>query len=841
MSWWIVLPLALVANTSSVRTDAAKVLSQDKYAFCRDDIDAPIVDEALRYCPFVESLKSTCPGLAKACESADVLPTPCEMTVSECSGRGISIPGAMGGSISSGGGEGGGSGWLPPGHGGTIQQQEFGDPLAQGEGGGGGGGEGGGPLGEPGQGGGGAGGEFRDGGMRFEPSDPAGGGAAEGGEALGGPEGNSAGGELGPEGSASAGGIGESAASNGPDSAGEGGGAGDEAGGPDSGAASAGQESAGAEGESTPGFEDSPQDSNEDDSKEEEPEEEEPEEEEPEEEEPEEEPEEEDEDLSLIGWIILGVLGGLGLAALIRKLILLRRKKTDEDDVPEAAEEDDGENPAPTVSAEPLHIVETDVQRLLRLAREAIAKGEHRRAVDETYAALLRRLSGDGLIELDITRTNGDHIHSLAADAQLQTDVSSAILDVERVQFGQSDATQTAAGLLERVSRIVARRIAPLAVLLAILSGLSCTGPGEGAGREVVLRESGGLLGRGVSATGPMGSAAMMEVLERNDADVEYHPGDYADLVESPEPIFLLGGAVPTAEEWDTLLKWAQTGGTLAIAAWPGAVDPRTGAFSGWAACDPQTALELRSPLAFQEPMGAQAQVPALAHLVSSDQRPLTPLIMRGENTYAAIATVGEGRIIIFADDYLFTNASMAVDDNAPLTLAIFDWLGEDGTVRVIDSWTAVGSDGAFEVLSDPRMAPIVLQFLAFLTLLYLWRGTIFGRARDPKSDSRRAFSDHVRAMGGQYARLKASDYMLGAYGSWAIEQLRARVPGGSRLELHELAQQVAARSGRDPAALTSLLTAVSSPEAIAKIPKRVRLTLRRDLARLLTEVGGKR
>lgn len=179
------------------------------------------------------------------------------------------------------------------------------------------------------------------------------------------------------------------------------------------------------------------------------------------------------------------------------------------------------------------------------------------------------------------------------------------------------------------------------------------------------------------------------------------------------------------------------------------------------------------------------------------------------------------------------------VGDNPVYVLRLFEELDDRGTVRVVDTWTAYGADTPLEALGNTAITPIVVQLLVLLALLYLWRGIAFGRLRDPKPPSRRAFADHVRALGNQYAKLRASDYVLAAYGSWCIERLRSRVPGGNAMELAELARELAARTGADAQSILHVLSTAGSPEAVGRLPKRAQLQLRRELGRLLGLVGG--
>jgi hypothetical protein len=68
-----------------------------------------------------------------------------------------------------------------------------------------------------------------------------------------------------------------------------------------------------------------------------------------------------------------------------------------------------------------------------------------------------------------------------------------------------------------------------------------------------------------------------------------------------------------------------------------------------------------------------------------------------------------------------------------------------------------------FTSLSNARLLPFVLQFLAFGALVALWRGAPLAPLRDPPSEGRIVFADHARALGAHYARLGASRRALAA------------------------------------------------------------------------------
>jgi hypothetical protein len=102
------------------------------------------------------------------------------------------------------------------------------------------------------------------------------------------------------------------------------------------------------------------------------------------------------------------------------------------------------------------------------------------------------------------------------------------------------------------------------------------------------------------------------------------------------------------------------------------------------------------------------------------------------------------------------------------------------------------------------------------LLLFALWKGISFGTPRDDQERRRRSFSEHVRAVGLQYARARAAPHALGVYAGWALERLRERLPKGRQRSIQELAVEVAARTGRDRAEVEQLLHEAQAASDVA-------------------------
>src|SRR5262249_47562272 len=136
-----------------------------------------------------------------------------------------------------------------------------------------------------------------------------------------------------------------------------------------------------------------------------------------------------------------------------------------------------------------------------------------------------------------------------------------------------------------------------------------------------------------------------------------------------------------------------------------------------------------------------------------------------------------------------------------------------------------------------------LLQLAMVALLFFAYRGAHFGRPVDPEAAHRRAFSQHVRALGLQYARRPASRPALESYGTYALERMRGRPrPGGSK-SLLAVGEAVAARTQRPVADVMRLLVE-AHPESPGTGSKAAAfsaedLATLREIATLLTATGG--
>jgi hypothetical protein len=217
-------------------------------------------------------------------------------------------------------------------------------------------------------------------------------------------------------------------------------------------------------------------------------------------------------------------------------------------------------------------------------------------------------------------------------------------------------------------------------------------------------------------------------------------------------------------------------------------------------------------------------------------------MLARGDSTYAAEIDMGDGRLVVLSDERLFTNASLAVPDNAAFLVAMLRAGGS--RVEIAGELAGRASPNPLASVKRSNLWPVMLQLGALLLLLFLCKGIAFGRLRDPAEGSRRRFVEHVRALALSYSRSNAARHASMLYATFALERLRERTRLGQGKGIVALADGIAVRSGRPLGQVTRILVqAEEAREAAAgdeqRSSREEHLTLIRELSTLLRQVGG--
>lgn len=459
-------------------------------------------------------------------------------------------------------------------------------------------------------------------------------------------------------------------------------------------------------------------------------------------------------------WVIVGVM----VVALVTQLRGPTGTRRADEPAPDEPRPDE---PVPEPTA-----IETDADRLLARAVARAERGELAAAVTDGHAALLRRLADRGHVRLLASRTNGDHLRDLGAEPTLREPTAKVVRVAERVQFGHAAPSRAEVDGLLAVVRQVLGTLA--SVLLVVWTSLACTSHGTATYPW---------------SHSPSGTAGVLSLVRGHGIAIRYRTTLVADLrADGPTPI-VVGRAELTEGEQDVLLDHVRRGGRAIFA---GTQDVPAALRIGDARREP-------GPLLDAAPTGLTLAIPGDFGLIAGDPAARVLWADRHGIPWAVAQPLDRGTVVVLADERLLTNAALAVPDNGAVLLALLrvvddDFELVDGGVRSV---SGEGASDPFDAIERAHLTPVILQLLAFVLLLYLWRGAHFGRPRDPPAAGRRRFGEHVEALGEHYLRAGARRHSLRLYAGWALERIQARFDP-QRRGLHHLAGRIAARTDGD-------------------------------------------
>lgn len=521
--------------------------------------------------------------------------------------------------------------------------------------------------------------------------------------------------------------------------------------------------------------------------------------------------------LQFLVWAFLGVVLALIVFFVVRALAARRPGAGDEDPVFAAPDQqvtiDEGLG---------------EVALLLRRAQEASSR-DPGLALMLLYAALLRHLEERQLIEWDPARTNRDYVRAVRGRSPLARPMADLVREVERVKFGHRAAEQAA---FERLWKAVAPQLGAALVMLAGVFGL--TGCGD---------------------PGLDGTAAFNEIVRAQGYELERWSRPLDTLGPDDPPVVLdTAGLALDAAVLDTVHDAMLGGGRILV------LGSRTGAFPSWPNLtlvngDPEQAAEggssspdepapsdsadagrdddasvpqpapswkLSATALLPDVAGLEGRLPRQMRFVLDDgeRDPPEVLFEREGRPFAVRWRSEKGQVVFAADRRLFANGAMAVPANVQLAMALVESMaGDDQTLALASVGVVRPPQSSAQSLGRAGLWLFMLQALLALGLLFWARGAAFGTLRTRDARRRRAFSEHVEAVGLALERHRGSAIAASMYATWALDRLRRRF--GREVEGHEpaaLARALHRALGDDE---TSLLRLLEQADLLRREPAR--------------------
>ena len=460
-------------------------------------------------------------------------------------------------------------------------------------------------------------------------------------------------------------------------------------------------------------------------------------------------------------WVLVAAVALVLIVPIAVALVRMRRERR---------EFSLGDTP-PAASASPRTLADTSVvfdeDDLLDRAQAHTARGEHALALQLYLAASLRALDRRGALRLARDRTNGEYVR-LCGDDAARRELRDIVREVDRVQFGREDATPEAVARAATRARAIVRALPVTLVALALATLLGCGG----------VRSARSWAGR--VGDDPAGDELFEELLRRQGVSAKPLAASLGSL-PLPQPGEPPPGVVIDVErvalDEDTrshLAAWVDAGGILVLEGAPETWPPEFGAAP--ATTCKEGDLRATGPEEDETERGALAghaalRAPGDSHRVAW---------FGDDTTYAAVMPHGKGSVLGIASDEIFTNVGLSRPDNAAVAATILSNAGSAELRIAHPEDASLPPSSPIAALMRAGLGLGLIHALFAAVVLFVAVGVRMMRAKPARPPPRRAFAEHVYAVGALYARTRSAPHALAVYARFADERLRARMPPGN-------------------------------------------------------------
>jgi hypothetical protein len=484
-------------------------------------------------------------------------------------------------------------------------------------------------------------------------------------------------------------------------------------------------------------------------------------------------------------WLLVAALVIAILIPIVRAIARIRRSND-----PLKKDRDSKAGPA-TKADEPISVLPmmTDEEVLLARGDELARAGHYAAALQHYLAASLRALDKRGAVRITRDRTNGEYVRG-CGDPNAKPALRDIVREVDRVQFGGLDATPD--GVMRAAQRAVAIVRAVPVMLLALVLMLS-TGCGGGGGGSTTVPRAG---------DDPAGGELFRDVLRKQGVNIVPLETSLASLAlpkageRAPAVVIDLERTALDDDTRDHLVEWVDEGGVLVLVGSPYAWPKAFGAASAVSTAPYKLTVKrllARSPGEGGDDDDEGTAPEGTIYARTTERGVLTEGTALGFSgptervatfddgmTYAGVIAHGKGFVLGIASNELMQNAPLARPGNAAAMVSILsnaDRLEvriadpEDGVAPPSTPIGALLRAGLGTGLAHALLATLVLFFAVGLRL---------ARPKPAMPPRRRAFTEHVEAVGALYARTRNAPHALAAYARFADDRLRARMPRGT-------------------------------------------------------------
>ncbi len=286
----------------------------------------------------------------------------------------------------------------------------------------------------------------------------------------------------------------------------------------------------------------------------------------------------------------------------------------------------------------------------------------------------------------------------------------------------------------------------------------------------------------------PLGTSALVALLERFDADVELSVG----LPDESDDVALVLQDDLDEEQTDSVARWVEQGGTLVVTDPGSSLTPRLADAGGFLPdadpFDPErcTVPALAGLGAVDGGVPVLYEVPAGADSCYGD----------GDTAFLVAMTYAAGEVVAVGGAAFVTNDKLDEADNAVLALALLA-PGPGTRVRFVEPpLPAGGGDKTLGDLVPGGVRRALVQLAVAFVLYALWRAIRLGRPVPESQPVQIAGSELVAATGRLLARTRDPQAAADALREDRRRRLRTRLGVAPTADLDTLVAVTAARTG---------------------------------------------
>jgi hypothetical protein len=156
-------------------------------------------------------------------------------------------------------------------------------------------------------------------------------------------------------------------------------------------------------------------------------------------------------------------------------------------------------------------------------------------------------------------------------------------------------------------------------------------------------------------------------------------------------------------------------------------------------------------------------------------------LLWRNDRPQVVWQPVGDGAIVVVASDYVFSNASVARDDNGALAFRILELAAPTGTVYFDEQMNAAGAPKVVGILFEEPFRKLTMELLLVAVLLGWMASVRFGPEVSGNAPPRRSLVEHAEALGSLHFRVGSGGRLLAAYLEYFRREFATRKQQRSR------------------------------------------------------------